>query len=102
MAESDENQWKRHMRDEATAQRAQQTSAGPDHHRAAGPGLYGDHGTNIYVREAVLAERERCARQAAGVGAAPDVIAGLVAVTDRDREVAAAVAKAIVAAIRSD
>lgn len=102
MAESDEKQWQRHMRDEADAQQSQQTLAGPDHRPVAGPGLYGDHATNIYVRDAVLAERERCARQAADAGAAPAALASLGELTERDRQVAAAVVKAIVAAIRSD
>jgi hypothetical protein len=102
MASNEEKQWKRHIRDEANAIDAQQATAGPDHHPVPGPGRYGDHATNISVREAVLAERERCARQAALSASEPALREELGAMTERDRQVAQAVANAIVGAIRSD
>jgi hypothetical protein len=102
MADTDEKQWKRHIRDEATAINAQQESAGPDHRPVAGPGLYGDHATNISVREAVLAERERCVRQVGLCTAEAALRETIGAISDRDRQVAQAVAGAIVAALRSD
>ena len=96
-----EQQWEQHNRDEATARKEQQASAGPDHGPVAGPGLYGDHATNIYVREAVLDERERCARQAAMWVSDNAALETLGATSGRDRELAKAVGNAIAAAIRA-
>jgi hypothetical protein len=102
MAESEEKQWERHLRDEAGVLHEQQAAAGPDVRPVAGPGPYGDHATNIYVREAVLAERERCVREArrCTTDAALRGIVG--ALSARDRHVAQAVADAMVAAMGSD
>jgi hypothetical protein len=102
MAEDDEKQWEQHLRDEASVLHEQQGAAGPDVRPVAGPGPYGDHATNIYVREAVLAERERCVRQAALCATEPALAAQLGTVGARDREVAQALLVAIVAAIRAD
>lgn len=102
MAEHDEKQWERHLRDEAGVIQGQQETAGTSHRPVAGPGLYGDHATNIYVRGAVQAERDRCVRVAQLCVAEPALREKIGAVSERDREVARAVANAIVAAIRSD
>lgn len=102
MGDNDEKQWERHIRDEADALHEQQESAGPDVRPVAGPGPYGDHATNIYVREAVMAERERCVRQAALCATEPALREKLGAISARDRKVAQALVNAIVNAIRSD
>jgi hypothetical protein len=102
MAEDDEGQWERHIRDEAGVLHDQQEAAGPNVRPVIGPGPYGDHATNIYVREAVLAERERCVRQAGLVVTEPALRERLGPLSARDREVAQAVANAIASAIRSD
>jgi hypothetical protein len=102
MAESDEKQWERHLRDETSVLHEQQTAAGPNVHPVAGPGPYGDHATNIYVREAVLAERERCVREARRCTTDPALREIVGALSARDRHVAQAVAEAMVAAMRSD
>jgi hypothetical protein len=102
MADNDEKQWEQHIRDEADALQDQQASAGPDVRPVPGPGLYGDHGTNIYVREAVLAERERCVRQAGLCATEAALREKLGAISARDRKVAQALVNAIVNAIRSD
>jgi hypothetical protein len=102
MAEDDEKQWAQHVRDEASLLHEQQEAAGPHVRPVVGPGPYGDHATNIYVREAVLAERERCVRQAALCAAEPALREKLGAVSARDRKVAQALVNAIFTAIRSD
>jgi hypothetical protein len=102
MAADKELEWTEHLRDETSAIQAQQENAGTSHRPVAGPGLYGDHATNIYVREAVLAERERCAWKAALCGTEPALHELLGELTDRERELTRAVADAIVAAIRAE
>lgn len=102
MPDNDEKQWKRHIRDEASVIQSQQETAGPSHRPVTGPGLYGSHATNISVREAVLAERERCLRQAGLCASEAALREELGAMSERDRQVAQAVANAIMAAIRSD
>lgn len=52
--------WLDVQRDEATALKEQQASAGASHGPVEGPGPYGDHGVNMAVELAVKAERERC------------------------------------------
>ena len=102
MADRDEQQWDRHNRDEALAREAQQRRAGPDHRPVAGPGLYGDHATNINVRNAIGAERERWVQQAVACASEPALRETFGDISERDREVARAVAEAIIAAIRSE
>ncbi|HWI81752.1 hypothetical protein [Ramlibacter sp.] len=102
MANRKELEWEQHNRDEAAARSAQQDSAGSTHSPVLGPGRYGSHSTNIHVRDAVLAERERCAQAARSVSVEAAVAAALGDVTERDRLAAQAVIAAIAAAIHAE
>jgi hypothetical protein len=95
-------QWEQHNLDEAVARQAQQDSAGATHSPVIGPPPYGDDAINALVRDAVIAERERCARSASSWPVEPSIRDALGGISGRDRSVAQFVIERIVTLIRSD
>lgn len=102
MPDSKRPQWEQHHLDEAAARQAQQDSAGGAHSPVIGPPPYGDNAINALVRDAVLAERERCARLASSWPVEPGIRDALGDISERDRSVAQLVIEGIVNLIRSD
>ena len=102
MPDTERPQWEQHNLDEAVARQAQQESAGGTHSPVIGPPPYGDDAINALVRDAVLAERERCARSASSWPVEPGIRDALGGISVRDRRVAQLVIDGIVNLIRSD
>jgi len=102
MPDTKRPQWEQHNLDEAVARQVQQDSAGGTHSPVIGPPPYGDDAINALVRDAVLAERERCARSASSWPAESGIRDALGRISGRDRRVAQLVIDGIVTLIRSD